>query len=110
MKFRIFDTSLAALVIAASAKPDAAGNPGVFNGSLSYTVSDPSIVKITPSDDTLSVAVEHVGPLGSATITVTDGIVTDTFEVEVASSETTGILFAAAPVAKAAESSAAVAA
>lgn len=100
MKLSILDTQSTPITVLATPAADAAGNAGVFAGPLSYTVSDAAIVKITPSADTLSVNVEHVGPLGSGvTVTATDGVVSQSFTVDVVSSEAKDILFAVAPAA-----------
>lgn len=107
MKFRILDTAIASLIIHTAASADAAGNPGVFNGPLTYTNSNPDVVKITPAADGLSVDCERVGPLGTAQITVTDGVVSDSFTVEVVASEATGIQFSAAATVAAASNTAA---
>ena len=94
MSFKIKDTALLALVISISIKPDAAGNPGIIAGPLTYTSDDNgTLVKLVPSEDTLSVAISKVGPLGTANITVTDGVTTQTFPVEIDATETTGFIF-----------------
>lgn len=110
MKFSILDSTAAALTVVAAPSTSATGNAGAFNGALSYTNSDPSIVKITPSSDGLSVDVERVGPLGSATIIATDGVVSASFTVEVQPSQATDILFSAAPAIAAAAAPAVAAA
>ena len=100
MKLTIIDTQTTPITINASPAADAAGNPGVFAGPLSYHSSDDSVIKLTPSADTLSVAVERVGPLGTGiTVTATDGVVTQSFTVDVVSSEAKDINFAVAPAA-----------
>lgn len=110
MKLTIHDTQTTPVTVISSPASDAAGNTGVFNGPLSYTSSDPAIVKVTPSADTLSVDVERAGPLGTATITVTDGIVTASIEVDVVASQAKDILFAVAPAATTESAAAPVAA
>lgn len=109
MKIRILDNQTTPVTINASPAADAAGNAGIFNGPLSYTVSDSTIVKITPSADTLSVDVERVGPLGTATVTATDGVVTQSFEVDVVASEALDITFTVAAAAAPAVAAAAAA-
>jgi len=99
MKLTITDTQAAPVVVNASPAADAAGNTGVFNGALSYTSSDPAIITVSPSADTKSVSVQRVGPLGVATVTATDGIVSASFEVEVVASEARDINFTVAATA-----------
>ena len=101
MKFPISAGQLFPLTIISTAVQ------GVFNGPLSYTSSDTSIITASASDDTLSVDLTSVGPAGSATITVTDGYVTQTFEVEAVSQEARDISFAVAPAPAVTESAAA---
>lgn len=63
---------------------DKAGNPATVQaGSTVFAVSDPSLVTVTPVDDT-SAVVQAIGPLGSFDLTVSadadlgDGVVTIT--------------------------------
>lgn len=97
MKITLRDNQVTPVTVIASPAADAAGNTGIFNGPLSYTSSDPAIVKVTASADTLSVDVERIGPLGTVTIDVTDGVVSASIEVEVIASQAMDILFAVAP-------------
>jgi hypothetical protein len=54
--------------------------------------------------------VERVGPLGTATISVTDGVVTASIEVDVVASQAKDILFTVAPAATTESAAAPVAA
>jgi len=50
---------------------DAAGNPATLPaGSVTWGVSDPTILAVTPSDDGMSADVAAQGPLGTAQVTV----------------------------------------
>ena len=50
---------------------DAAGNPTTLPaGSVTWGVSDPTILAVTPSDDGMSADVAALGPLGTAQVTV----------------------------------------
>lgn len=107
MKLTIPDTQTTPITVIASPGLDAAGNAGVFAGALSWSTSDASMLKLTPSADTLSVGVELVGPGALATVTATDGIVSASFDVGVVASEANDIVFTVAPAAPATAASAA---
>jgi hypothetical protein len=98
MKITLNDTQVQPITIISTPAADAAGNPGVLNGPLTYTSSDTNVVTVTPATDTLSASVQSIGKTGSATITVTDGIISSSFDIEVVASEATGITFTVAPV------------
>lgn len=49
---------------------DEMGNPTTFDGTIAYTVDDPSIVAVTDNGDGSGVAAA-VGPLGTAVLTAT---------------------------------------
>ncbi len=69
---------------------DPAGLPGVFAHPPAWSVDDPSVVTITPSDDGATCRVEAAAPpkLGNAVVTLTDvddaTVPALTFEVAVA--------------------------
>jgi len=105
MNFNVKDDSAVGLVVAASAGVDAAGQPGVFAGPLTYSVDDASIATVQGSADGSQVTVTRVGTSGVATVSCTDGVLTASFTVTVVPSEATSISFAEvvpAPVAPAA--------
>ena len=47
------------------------GNPASLDGAPTWTSSDPAMLSVTPSADGMSAEVSAVGPLGTATVTVT---------------------------------------
>ena len=94
MNFNMKDNSTAALVVAATAGLDVAGQPGVFAGPLTYSVDDATVVAILPSADGSQVVINRVGTTGVATVSCTDGVITATFTVTILASETTSISFA----------------
>ncbi len=49
---------------------DRAGNPARLDGVPTWTISDPTLATITPSEDGLQCAVQAVGPLGKVTLSV----------------------------------------
>jgi hypothetical protein len=100
--FNVADNDNTPLVVASTAGNDAAGNPGVFAGPLSYSVDGTGVVSIAPSSDGSQVTVTRVGTTGVATITATDGIVSSSFTVTIVPSETTSINFTAVQAAPAA--------
>jgi hypothetical protein len=104
--FNVADNDNTPLVVASTAGNDSAGNPGVFAGPLSYSVDGTGVVSIAPSSDGSQVTVTRVGTTGVATITATDGIVTDSFTVTIVPSETTSINFTAVQAAPAAPTAA----
>lgn len=62
---------------------DDAGNPGTLDVVPAWTSSDTTIATIVPAEDGMSAEVSAVGPVGTADITVTAGLlsVTDQFNV-----------------------------
>lgn len=75
---------------------DVDGQPAVFDGPPSWSSSDPTIVSVTPDPtNPLSAMVSSVGPVGSATITMTgdadlgEGVtpIITTFDVQVSASD-----------------------
>ncbi len=102
MKFSAPDSNLAPVTINVStpAGNDPEGNPWVFAGPLSYTNSDDSIATIAPSADTMSVVVTRTGKAGTTTVSVTDGTLPGSFDMETTGAEAPSMVFTqAAPAA-----------
>ena len=98
MNFKLKDTATTLLIIAVAATADAAGNAGIFAGPLTYTSDDNgSLIKLIPSVDSLSVSIAQIGPLGTATVSVTDGVTTQQFTVTVEATESVGMTFTLVP-------------
>ena len=93
--FNLLDIDTAGLTVQATAGLDAAGNPGVFAGTLSWSVDDATIATVTPSADGLQGTIARVGTTGVATVTVTDGTISASFTVTITDSEATSIDFTA---------------
>ena len=80
--FNLLDIDTAGLTVQATAGLDAAGNPGVFAGTLSWSVDDATIATVTPSADGLQGTIARVGTTGVATVSVNTpvGMGSETFE------------------------------
>lgn len=78
---------------------DAMGNPAKLDGVPSWTVSDETILTVTPAEDGMSAVVSTVGPLGMAQVAVVadadlgEGVTTiaGTLDIEVIASAATAL-------------------
>src|SRR4051794_31467381 len=68
MALTITDTQTDTLTLAPK---DRRGNPASLDGTPTWTSSDPGVLTVTPAADGMSAEISAVGPLGSATVTVT---------------------------------------
>lgn len=84
---------------------DAAGNPSTDTGTLTWSVDDATLLSLSDTTGT-SITVAAVGPLGTATVTVSDAETdgenfTGSLAIDIVGGNTTEILIDAdTPVAK----------
>jgi hypothetical protein len=50
---------------------DAKGNPALVDGAPAWSVSDPTILSVTPTADGMGATIAALGPLGSCQVSVT---------------------------------------
>jgi hypothetical protein len=70
---------------------DASGNPVAPPQTLVWASSDPTIIALAVAPDGLSTIGTRVGPIGIATVTVTDGTVTDSEVCNVVNAASIGL-------------------
>jgi len=92
-------TDIQEVVLSISPK-DEEGNAAVLEGAPTWVSSDETLLMVTASDDGMSATAATVGPLGSATVTVTaqgdltgagSDTLTDTVDVEIVASQASAL-------------------
>lgn len=75
---------------ASIAPVDAKGNPATDAGPFTWS-GDATLITVTPAADGLSADVAAVGPLGSTQLSVTDGTLTGTLQIDIVGGAVTAL-------------------